>query len=76
MPGHAFCTKIGFCDIRDLFSWTEDRLALKASTEMSDAANFAIREICQLVTENGRNTIQIKLADRRAALIALARLRG
>jgi hypothetical protein len=68
--------KIGFYDIRDLFSWTEDRLTLKASGEISDAASFAIREICQLVTENGRSTIRIKLADRCAALMALARLRG
>jgi hypothetical protein len=59
--------KIEFYDIRDLFSWTEDRLALKASTEISDAASFAISEICQLVTENGCSTIRIKLADRRAA---------
>jgi hypothetical protein len=59
--------KIGFYDIRDLFSWTEDRLALKASAEISDAASFAIREICQLVTENGCSTIRIKLARLRWA---------
>ena len=58
-------------DCRDVFQWTKDGVTLKPSAEITPEAAYAIIEIRQ-----GPNGLAIKMADKRAALMDIARLRG
>lgn len=58
-------------DVRDVFEWGERGVVLKPSAELSDQAAFAVSEIRQ-----GQFGVTVKMADKRAALMDIARLRG
>lgn len=58
-------------DHRDIFDWTENGVRLKPSAVITKEASFAITEI-----REGKEGLTVKLADKRAALMDIAKLRG
>lgn len=67
--------KIAFADARDLFEWGPDGVVIKPSDKLTDAQAYAVVEVTQTVTKDG-GTIRVKMADKQAALMNLARLQG
>jgi hypothetical protein len=64
---------LAFFDPRSIIQWSADGAAsITMSTDLSLEAVYAIREILVF----GDGSIRFKFADRRAALMDLARLRG
>jgi phage terminase small subunit len=58
-------------DVRDLMDWTSGRPVLKNSAELTTEQAYAITEIAE--TQNG---LRIKLTDKRAVLMDIAKLMG
>lgn len=69
--------RLAMYDARDLFEWDGNTatVKLKSSNEISDEAAFAITGIVQKKGKYG-NTVEVKLGDKRAALVDIARLKG
>lgn len=67
--------RLAFSDARTFFDWTEKGVKVKSSAELTDDQAAAIVEVSQTVTEGG-GTIRVRLADKRAALMDLAKLHG
>lgn len=63
---------LGISDARDVLSWDENGVRLKPSAELTDEAAYAITEIGE--GDGGR--LKVKLADKRASLMDLAKIRG
>jgi phage terminase small subunit len=68
---HRLCLLAGY-DLSDVMSWGPDGIRVKPIDEITDEAAYAITEIRQ--SENG--AISFKMADKRAALMDIAKLRG
>lgn len=66
---------MAFVDARKLFTWGPDGVTIKDSEALDDASAAAVVEVSQTITPAG-GTIKVKLADKRAALVDLARLHG
>lgn len=62
-------------DARDYFEWGPGGVKVKESAALTDAQAFGVIEVSQTITKQG-GTIKVKLADKRQALMDLARLKG
>lgn len=67
--------RMAFVDARKLFKWTAGGVSVKSSEELSDDDAAAIVGVSHTVTEAG-GTIKVQLADKRLALMDLAKLHG
>jgi phage terminase small subunit len=67
--------RLAFSDARKLFSWGPEGVIVRDSETLDDDDALAVVEVSQTITESG-GTIKVRLADKRAALIDLARLHG
>lgn len=63
-------------DARDYFEWGPGGVKVKESAALTDAQAFGVIEVSQTVGKDGGGTIKVKLADKRQALMDLARLKG
>jgi phage terminase small subunit len=76
--------RIGFADIRDLMSWSHDRVTFKPSADLTPAQAAAIASVKSKTTtftrEDGtteqRIELELKLHDKGAALDRLAKILG
>ena len=66
---------IAFGDLRDLATWDDKGVKLKASSELTDEQAAAISEIAETVTKDGGNR-KIKRHDKVKALELLMRHKG
>ena len=62
-------------DARDYFEWGPGGVIIKDSAKLTEAQAFGVIEVSQTIGKGGK-TIRVKLADKQAALMNLARLRG
>lgn len=67
--------RLAFSDHRRLFEWDKDGVIVRASADLSDDEAAAVIEVSQTITAEG-GTIRVKLADKRQALMDLAKLHG
>lgn len=67
--------RMAFIDPRDLYDWGERGVTLKASADLTDDQAGAVQAVSHTVTKDG-GTIRVELADRRRALMDLAKLHG
>jgi phage terminase small subunit len=67
--------RLAFADARKLFVWGKGGVEVRDSAELDDDTAAPVIEVSQTVTSEG-GTIRVKLADKRQALVDLARLHG
>lgn len=67
--------RMAFVDPRGLYEWTAEGVTLKASADLTDDQAGAVQAVSHTVTKDG-GTIRVELADRRRALMDLAKLHG
>lgn len=67
--------RMAFVDPRGLYEWTTEGVKLKASADLTDDQAGAVQAVSHTVTKDG-GTIRVELADRRRALMDLAKLHG
>ncbi len=67
--------RMAFVDARRLFKWTTEGVSIVPSDELSDDDAAAVVEVSQTVTLDG-GTIRVKVADKKGALMDLAKLHG
>lgn len=67
--------RMAFIDPRGLYEWTEKGVTLKSSRDLTDDQAGAVQAVSHTVTKDG-GTIRVELADRRRALMDLAKLHG
>ena len=67
--------RLAFVDARRLYRWDQNGVTILASDDLSDDDAAAVIEVSQTVTKEG-GTIRVKVADKRQALVDLARLHG
>lgn len=67
--------RIAFADARKVCKWGKDGVEVLSSAELDDDTAAPVVEVSQTKTADG-GTIRVKLADKRQALIDLARLHG
>lgn len=67
--------RLAFADARRFFKWDKGGVEVKTSGDLSDDDAAAVIEVSQTVTDKG-GTIRVKVADKRQALMDLARLHG
>ena len=65
--------RLAFSDARKLFEWTESGVKVLPSAALSDDEAAAVVEVSETRTADG-GTIRVKLADKRQALMDLARI--
>jgi hypothetical protein len=67
---------MAFADPRDFYDWKEGGdVSLKPSRDLTDAQAGAVQAVSSSVTKYGRS-LKVELADRRGALMDLAKLHG
>lgn len=71
----AELARMAFADSRRYFKWGKDGVAVRDSDELSADEAAAVVEVSQTVTDKG-GTIRVKIADKRQALMDLAKLNG
>lgn len=71
----AALARIAFSDARRLFSWSVEGVRVLDSETLSDDDAAAVVEVSHTVTAEG-GTIRVKVGDKRAALMDLAKLHG
>lgn len=62
--------KIAFANIRDVISWDERGITVRASNELHEADAAAVAEVSVTFNEYGSN-VRVKMHDKRAALVDL-----
>ncbi len=67
--------KLAFVDSRRVYRWDEKGVTVLNSDELPDDVAAAVVSVSHTVTKDG-GTIRVQLADKRAALMDLARLHG
>lgn len=67
--------RLAFVDVRKLFKWDGKGVTVLDSASLTDDEAAAVVEVSHTVTKEG-GTIKVKLADKQAALMNLARLHG
>lgn len=67
--------RLAFADARQLFTWGKDGVTVLPSEDLTDEQAAPVIEVSQTKSRDG-GTIRVKLADKRQALIDLARLHG
>lgn len=67
--------QMAFADARKLYTWTASGVTLKASDELTDDEAAAVIAVSHTVTKDG-GTIRVQIADKRQALMDLAKLHG
>lgn len=67
--------RMAFADARRLFAWTSKGVTIIPSVDLSDDDAGAVVEVSHTVTAEG-GTIRVRLGDKRAALMDLAKLHG
>jgi phage terminase small subunit len=67
--------RLAFADARKFFDWGPDGVTVRPSQRLTDDEAAAVIEVSQTTTAEG-GTIRVKLADKRAALMDLAKLHG
>lgn len=68
------CARIAFTDATEIMTWDKDGVQVKDSAELGDAAK-AIVDVQEHTTKTGKK-VQVKIADKRAAIETLAKLIG
>lgn len=71
----AALAAMAFADPREFYAWTDGEVALKPSADLTDTQAAAVQSVSSAVTKYGR-TLKVELADRRGALMDLAKLHG
>ena len=67
---------MAFADPREFYAWREGGdVALKPSADLTDTQAAAVQSVSSAVTKYGRS-LKVELADRRGALMDLAKLHG
>lgn len=67
---------MAFADPRDFYAWKEGGdVTLKPSADLTDTQAAAVQSVSSAVTKYGRS-LKVELADRRGALMDLAKLHG
>jgi phage terminase small subunit len=67
--------RLAFANSETFFRWNKDGVDVLSSDDLTRDDKAAVVEVSQTVTESG-GTIRVKLADKRAALMDLAKLGG
>lgn len=68
-------SQMAFADSRKFYQWTETGVKLKSSDDLTDDEAAAVQAVTHTVTKDG-GTIRVQLADKRQALMDLAKLHG
>lgn len=68
--------KIAFANVDDFASWDNDGVAVKSSSDLTDATKAAISEVSETRNEKTGTTVKVKAYDKLAALTTLARTLG
>lgn len=68
---------LAFSDVRNYIAWHPKKgISIRDSDLLTDAQSFAIVEVRETITAKGKKAIRIKLADKRLAIVDLAKIAG
>lgn len=65
--------KIAFSDISQVMSWENNNVIIRNSRELSPQITGAIQSIVQTINQTGGGRIEVKMYDKKSALIDLGR---
>lgn len=68
--------KIAFANVDDYATWDNDGVAVKSSSDLTDATKAAISEVSETRNEKTGTTVKVKAYDKLAALTTLAKTLG